>query len=166
MSFGQPLEGPRLRQLVFGPSCAEIGQQRMHARESVQISSLGDPLISRGAPRVDLARRASAHARDGSNLALSTFMRTSSLIRLASAFAAVTVAPAHAEEITLVDRAGSVTETVVVVDASPQQIYDLVTDYELAQSPDRHESVASKPRLKHAGIQVARARARGRRAIR
>jgi len=56
-------------------------------------------------------------------------MRTSSLLRLAGALAAVTATPARADGIPLIERPGSVTEATVVVDATPQQIYDLVTDY-------------------------------------
>ena len=56
-------------------------------------------------------------------------MRTSSLLRLAGAFAAVTATTARADGIAMTERPGQITEATAIVDATPEQIYDLVTDY-------------------------------------
>jgi ribosome-associated toxin RatA of RatAB toxin-antitoxin module len=56
-------------------------------------------------------------------------MRTSSLLRLAGAFAAVTATSARADGIAMTERPGQITEATAIVDATPEQIYDLVTDY-------------------------------------
>ena len=50
-------------------------------------------------------------------------------IRFACVLAAVAVEPASADPITIHERPGHVTEAVVDVDASPAEVYALVTDY-------------------------------------
>src|SRR3954470_6991982 len=59
----------------------------------------------------------------------------------ALSFAAVAIAPASADRIAMQERPGHVTEAVVEADASPAQVYALVTDY--AKWPDRLSDVTS-----------------------